>query len=184
MLWGLRGNGKPVQEMKTSTELKKEIYFCNCRNGRVDSEQPIWFFVHNIMSDGVWRHSLWISWLASFCDWGYVGRAEQIRLCFAEVKSEVTEPVNAPGDSKAADPGSAPDNIEQVWLMIDTMSFILRKFRRLRQDSILQAKLAEKAAMEAQEKIDSQALPIRAYLDQTVVPLLLQGLSDLVKARY
>jgi protein dpy-30 len=68
--------------------------------------------------------------------------------------------------------------------MIDTMSFILRKFRRLRQDSILQAKLAEKAAMEAQEKIDSQALPIRAYLDQTVVPLLLQGLSDLVKARY
>jgi protein dpy-30 len=47
----------------------------------------------------------------------------------------------------------------------------------------LQAKLAEKAAMEAQEKIDSQALPIRAYLDQTVVPLLLQGLSDLVKAR-
>jgi hypothetical protein len=47
----------------------------------------------------------------------------------------------------------------------------------------MQAKLAEKAAMDAQEKIDSQALPIRAYLDQTVVPILLQGLSDLVKAR-
>ena len=47
-----------------------------------------------------------------------------------------------------------------------------------------QAKLAEKAAIDAQEKIDSQALPIRAYLDQTVVPILLQGLSDLVKARY
>ena len=46
-----------------------------------------------------------------------------------------------------------------------------------------QAKIAEKAATEAQEKIDSQALPIRAYLDQTVVPILLQGLSDLVKAR-
>ncbi len=48
----------------------------------------------------------------------------------------------------------------------------------------LQAQLAEKAAMEAQEKIDAQALPIRAYLDQTVVPILLQGLSDLVKNRY
>lgn len=46
-----------------------------------------------------------------------------------------------------------------------------------------QAQLAEKAATEAQEKIDSQALPIRAYLDQTVVPILLQGLSDLVKSR-
>jgi len=47
-----------------------------------------------------------------------------------------------------------------------------------------QAALAEKAATEAQEKIDSQALPIRTYLDQTVVPILLQGLSDLVKGRF
>jgi hypothetical protein len=46
-----------------------------------------------------------------------------------------------------------------------------------------QAALAEKAATEAQEKIDAQALPIRTYLDQTVVPILLQGLSDLVKQR-
>eukprot|EP00283_Hemiselmis_rufescens_P019992 CAMPEP_0173440928 /NCGR_PEP_ID=MMETSP1357-20121228/23683_1 /TAXON_ID=77926 /ORGANISM="Hemiselmis rufescens, Strain PCC563" /LENGTH=96 /DNA_ID=CAMNT_0014406467 /DNA_START=36 /DNA_END=326 /DNA_ORIENTATION=- len=46
-----------------------------------------------------------------------------------------------------------------------------------------QAQLAEKAATDAQEKIEAQALPIRAYLDQTVVPILLQGLSDLVKAR-
>lgn len=28
-----------------------------------------------------------------------------------------------------------------------------------------------------------QALPIRAYLDQTVVPVLLQGLSELAKER-
>lgn len=47
-----------------------------------------------------------------------------------------------------------------------------------------QAALAEKAATEAQEKIDAQALPIRTYLDQTVVPILLQGLSDLVKQRF
>lgn len=49
--------------------------------------------------------------------------------------------------------------------------------------AISQAALAEKAATEAQEKIDAQALPIRTYLDQTVVPILLQGLSDLVKQR-
>jgi len=36
-----------------------------------------------------------------------------------------------------------------------------------------------------QRKGDSglQALPIRAYLDQTVVPVLLQGLSELSKER-
>lgn len=32
-------------------------------------------------------------------------------------------------------------------------------------------------------KVDLQALPIRAYLDQTVVPLMLQGMSQLVKER-
>ena len=35
------------------------------------------------------------------------------------------------------------------------------------------------------KKIDSnlQSLPIRAYLDQTVVPVLLQGLAELAKER-
>ena len=42
---------------------------------------------------------------------------------------------------------------------------------------------AENAALAAQNRLQSQALPIRAYLDQTVVPLLLQGLSALVKER-
>ncbi len=121
----------------------------------------------------------------------YVGSDNLVPLILslysAEVKGDVAEPVNAPGDSKAADPGSAPDNIEQVRITDGDVSYIhvdlLFDRRFLKQDSIFQAKLAEKAAMEAQEKIDSQALPIRAYLDQTVVPLLLQGLSDLVKAR-
>ena len=31
--------------------------------------------------------------------------------------------------------------------------------------------------------IDAQQLPIRAYLDQTVVPILLTGMSQLVKDR-
>ena len=31
--------------------------------------------------------------------------------------------------------------------------------------------------------IESQQLPIRAYLDQTVVPILLTGMSQLVKDR-
>jgi len=63
------------------------------------------------------------------------------------------EPVSVPAEA-----GSGPENADQ-------------------------AALAEKAATEAQEKIDAQALPIRTYLDQTVVPILLQGLSDLVKQR-
>uniref|UniRef100_UPI00358F8914 protein dpy-30 homolog n=1 Tax=Myxine glutinosa TaxID=7769 RepID=UPI00358F8914 len=33
------------------------------------------------------------------------------------------------------------------------------------------------------QKVDLQALPTRAYLDQTVVPILLQGLSVLAKER-
>ena len=32
-------------------------------------------------------------------------------------------------------------------------------------------------------KVDYQSLPTRAYLDQTVVPILLQGLSTLSKER-
>lgn len=42
---------------------------------------------------------------------------------------------------------------------------------------------AEKDLEAAQEKLNLQALPIRAYLDQTVVPLLLDGMSALVKER-
>ena len=42
---------------------------------------------------------------------------------------------------------------------------------------------AEEALEDAQDKLNLQALPIRAYLDQTVVPLLLDGMSALVKER-
>eukprot|EP01052_Picozoa_sp_SAG31_P039546 SAG31_NODE_5507_length_2494_cov_1.124008_3_plen_67_part_00 len=47
----------------------------------------------------------------------------------------------------------------------------------------VQAKSAEKAATAVNSQINLQALPIRQYLDQTVVPLLLQALSALVKER-
>ena len=47
----------------------------------------------------------------------------------------------------------------------------------------VQSKTAEKAASAVQSQINLQALPIRQYLDQTVVPLLLQALSALVKER-
>lgn len=43
---------------------------------------------------------------------------------------------------------------------------------------------ANKAVEEVQAKMNLQALPIRAYLDQTVVPILLDGMSALVKERY
>lgn len=41
----------------------------------------------------------------------------------------------------------------------------------------------EEAASQLQDKINLQALPIRAYLDQTVVPILLDGMSQLVIER-
>ncbi|OQS05728.1 hypothetical protein THRCLA_20547 [Thraustotheca clavata] len=51
-------------------------------------------------------------------------------------------------------------------------------------DDSSEAKNAEKAADQPPAaKLDVQALPIRAYLDQTVVPILLQGMSALVKER-
>ena len=49
--------------------------------------------------------------------------------------------------------------------------------------SLSQTAEAEAALEAAQEKLNLQALPIRAYLDQTVVPLLLDGMSALVKER-
>ena len=46
-----------------------------------------------------------------------------------------------------------------------------------------QGKSAEKAAMAVANKMNLQTAPIRTYLDSTVVPVLLQGLSALVKER-
>lgn len=48
---------------------------------------------------------------------------------------------------------------------------------------INQIQTAENDLEQAQDKMNLQALPIRAYLDQTVVPLLLDGMSALVKER-
>ncbi|RHY95725.1 hypothetical protein DYB37_005523 [Aphanomyces astaci] len=50
-------------------------------------------------------------------------------------------------------------------------------------DDTTEAKNAEKVADQSAAKLDVQSLPIRAYLDQTVVPILLQGMSSLVKER-
>ncbi len=50
-------------------------------------------------------------------------------------------------------------------------------------DHVIQTVNAEEALQNAQDKLNLQALPIRAYLDQTVVPLLLDGMSALVKER-
>jgi protein dpy-30 len=50
-------------------------------------------------------------------------------------------------------------------------------------ESVRDVNDAEKDLEAAQDKLNLQALPIRAYLDQTVVPLLLDGMSALVKER-
>lgn len=46
-----------------------------------------------------------------------------------------------------------------------------------------QAAAAAAAAQAEQDKVNVQSLPIRAYLDQTVVPILLDGMSQLVQER-
>ncbi|RHY15912.1 hypothetical protein DYB36_009719 [Aphanomyces astaci] len=45
-------------------------------------------------------------------------------------------------------------------------------------DDTTEAKNAEKVADQSAAKLDVQSLPIRAYLDQTVVPILLQGIEQ------
>lgn len=45
-------------------------------------------------------------------------------------------------------------------------------------------KQAEQAAMNINTKVNVQALPIRAYLEETVVPLLIEGMNALVRERY
>ncbi|XP_068176678.1 protein dpy-30 homolog [Antennarius striatus] len=51
-------------------------------------------------------------------------------------------------------------------------------------ENLQRAVESEKANPEKpKQKVDLQALPTRAYLDQTVVPILLQGLSLLAKDR-
>ena len=40
---------------------------------------------------------------------------------------------------------------------------------------------AERAALEMQTKLQISALPVRQYLESSVVPILLQGLQTLVK---
>ena len=42
---------------------------------------------------------------------------------------------------------------------------------------------AEKAALELQSKLNLSALPVRQYLESSVVPVLLQGMQTLVKVR-
>lgn len=48
-------------------------------------------------------------------------------------------------------------------------------------------KMIEQESQDAQntkkQKVDLQSLPVRAYLDQTIVPILLQGMSVLAKER-
>jgi len=52
-----------------------------------------------------------------------------------------------------------------------------------RKETVEQAAAAAAAAQQEQDKVNVQSLPIRAYLDQTVVPILLDGMSQLVQER-
>ncbi|GAX27006.1 protein dpy-30 [Fistulifera solaris] len=51
------------------------------------------------------------------------------------------------------------------------------------QQHFQQMMMQQQQHQQTQQGNDMQRLPIRAYLDQTVVPLLLDGMSELVKER-
>ena len=50
-------------------------------------------------------------------------------------------------------------------------------------DDMTEGRAAEKAAMAVQNKINLHAVPVRAYVDQTVVPIMLQGLAEVARVR-
>lgn len=50
-------------------------------------------------------------------------------------------------------------------------------------DDSAEAQAAERAATAVQNKLNVQALPSRSYLEQTVVPILLQGMAALTRER-
>ena len=57
------------------------------------------------------------------------------------------------------------------------MHFFLKILQRIVENEKINAEKSSK------QKVDLQSLPTRAYLDQTVVPILLQGLAVLAKER-
>lgn len=50
-------------------------------------------------------------------------------------------------------------------------------------EKIIENESNELAQNNKKPKVDLQSLPVRAYLDQTIVPILLQGMSVLAKER-
>ncbi|OQR82926.1 hypothetical protein ACHHYP_15297 [Achlya hypogyna] len=73
---------------------------------------------------------------------------------------------------------------EEKEILSEAKAEVAKNDKAQENDDSAEAKNAEKAADQPPAaKLDVQALPIRAYLDQTVVPILLQGMSALVKER-
>ncbi|ERE68551.1 putative protein dpy-30 isoform 1 [Cricetulus griseus] len=65
----------------------------------------------------------------------------------------------------------------QLSISVVTAKSPLRLYPRIVENEKINAEKSSK------QKVDLQSLPTRAYLDQTVVPILLQGLAVLAKER-
>lgn len=78
---------------------------------------------------------------------------------------------------------AAAPSLDEVKEVRDGVSIILAKIILTRSLSqfIQSSSLAAASAAAPPAKVDIGSLPVRAYLDQTVVPLLLQGMAQLVK---
>ena len=53
-----------------------------------------------------------------------------------------------------------------------------------RSEYLTETKAAERAAMAVQSKINVHALPVRAFLDHSVAPALLEGFALIARERY
>lgn len=75
--------------------------------------------------------------------------------------TDAAMPAAAEGDAAKAEPQAVDENTEKL----------------------IESEASELATNNKKPKVDVQSLPVRAYLDQTIVPILLQGMSVLAKER-
>ena len=106
----------------------------------------------------------------------------------AEVKAEATAaasseaaPVAAEGASEVPAATDAPATIADDATTGAVKNDLPQQGVDENAEKIIESESAELA--NKKPKVDLQGLPVRAYLDQTIVPILLQGMSVLAKER-
>ena len=95
-----------------------------------------------------------------------------------KVENEPTIVSASNPDAASEIPGSIADDATSVTIKNDAPQTGVDE----NVEKIIESETAELASNK-KPKVDLQGLPVRAYLDQTIVPILLQGMSVLAKER-